>query len=37
MNDPMQTDRDLNFLLSIDEDDLKTLLVLLRERIKNMK
>jgi hypothetical protein len=28
---------DLNFLLSMDEDDLTTLLVALRERIENMK
>ena len=33
----MQTDRDMNFLLSLDENDLKTLLVVLRERIENMK
>ena len=33
----LQTDRDLNFLLSMDEDDLTTLLVALRERIENMK
>jgi hypothetical protein len=33
----LQTDRDLNFLLAMDEDDLTTLLVALRERIENMK
>ncbi len=33
----LQTDRDLNFLLSMDIDDLTTLLVALRERIENMK
>ncbi|MBU0652422.1 MAG: hypothetical protein KJ649_01690 [Proteobacteria bacterium] len=33
----LKTDRDLNFLLSMDEDDLTTLLVALRERIENMK
>ena len=33
----LQTDRDLNFLPSMDEDDLTTLLVALRERIENMK
>ena len=33
----LQTDRDLNFLLSIENDDLTTLLVVLRERIENMK
>ena len=33
----LQTDRDLNFLLSMREDDLTTLLVALRERIENMK
>ena len=33
----MHTDRDMNFLLSLDENDLKTLLVVLRERIENMK
>ena len=33
----LQTDRDLNFLLSMNEDDLTTLLVALRERIENMK
>jgi len=33
----MQTDRDMKFLLSLDENDLTTLLVVLRERIENMK
>jgi hypothetical protein len=33
----LQTNRDLTFLLSLDENDLKTLLVALRERIENMK
>jgi hypothetical protein len=33
----LQTDRDLNFLLSLDEKDLTTLLVALRERIENQK
>ena len=33
----MQTDRDLNFLLSMDEDDLTTLLIVFRERIENWK
>jgi hypothetical protein len=33
----VQTDRDMNFLLSLDENDLTTLLVVLRERIENMK
>jgi hypothetical protein len=33
----MQTDRDMNFLLSLNENDLKTLLVVLRERIENKK
>jgi hypothetical protein len=33
----MQTDRDMNFLLSLSENDLTTLLVVLRERIENMK
>ena len=33
----VQTDRDMNFLLSLDENDLKTLLITLRERIENMK
>ena len=31
----VQTDRDLNFLLTLDEKDLTTLLVALRERIEN--
>jgi len=33
----LQTNRDMTFLLSLDENDLKTLLVALRERIENMK
>ncbi len=33
----LQTDRDLNFLLFMGKDDLTTLLVVLRERIENMK
>jgi hypothetical protein len=34
----VQTDRDLNFLLSLDEKDMTTLLIALRERIDhNMK
>ena len=33
----LKTDRDLNFLLSMDEDDLATLLIALRERIENWK
>ena len=33
----LQTDRDLNFLLSMDEADLTTLLIALREGIENMK
>ena len=33
----LQTDRDMNFLLSLNEDDLTTLLIALRERIENMK
>ena len=33
----MQTDRDMNFLLSLEENDLTTLLVVLRERIENKK
>jgi len=33
----LQTDRDLNFLLSIDKEDLTTLLVVLRERIEDIK
>ena len=33
----LQTDRDMNFLLSLDEKDLTTLLIALRERIEHMK
>jgi len=33
----MQTDRDMDFLLSLDEKDLTMLLVVLRERIEHMK
>ena len=33
----LQTNRDMNFLLSLDEKDLTTLLVALRERIEHMK
>ncbi len=34
----VQTDRNLNFLLSLDEKDLTTLLIAFRERIEhNMK
>lgn len=33
----LQTDRDVNFLLSLDEKDLTTLLVALRERLEPMK
>ena len=33
----IQTDRDMNFLLSLDEKDLTTLLVVLRERIEHTK
>ena len=33
----LQTDRDLNFLLSLENDDLTTLLIALRERIENTK
>jgi hypothetical protein len=33
----LQTDRDLNFLLAMDNNDLTTLLIALRERIENMK
>ena len=33
----LHTDRDMDFLLSLDEKDLTTLLVVLRERIENMK
>ena len=31
----MQTERDLNFLFSLEEKDLTTLLIALRERIEN--
>jgi hypothetical protein len=33
----MQTDRDMNFLLSLDENNLTDLLIALRERIENIK
>lgn len=33
----LQTDRDLTFLMSMDKDDLTTLLIALRERIENWK
>jgi hypothetical protein len=33
----LQTDRDLNFLLSLEEKDLTTLLIALRERISHIK
>jgi hypothetical protein len=33
----LQADRDLNFLLSLEEGDLTTLLISLRERIENIK
>jgi hypothetical protein len=33
----LQTDRNVNFLLSLDENDLKTLLIALRERIEAIK
>jgi len=33
----LQTDRDLNFLLSMENDDLTALLIALRERIENWK
>jgi len=33
----LQTDRDINFLLSLDDKDLTTLLVVIRERIEHMK
>ncbi|MFZ4441709.1 MAG: hypothetical protein ACOYOS_25160 [Syntrophales bacterium] len=33
----VQTDRDLNFLLLLEEKDLTTLLIALRERIENQK
>ncbi len=33
----VQTDRDMNFLLTLSEEDLTTLLVVLRERIEKIK
>jgi len=33
----LKTDRDMTFLFSLDEKDLTTLLVALRERIEHMK
>ena len=33
----LHADRDLKFLLSLSEEDLTTLLAILRERIENMK
>jgi len=33
----LQTDMDMNFLLLLDENNLKTLLVALRERIEQIK
>ena len=33
----LQTDRDLDFLLSLDEKDLTTLLIAIRERIDPIK
>jgi len=33
----LKTDRDMNFLMSLEEKDLTTLLVALRERIEHMK
>ncbi len=33
----LQTDMDMNFLLSLSENDLKTILVALRERIEQIK
>ena len=33
----LQTDRDMNFLLSLDEKDLTTLLIALRERMEPLK
>jgi len=33
----LQTDRDMNFLLTLEEKDLTTLLIALRERIENQK
>jgi len=35
--DLIQTDRDMNFLLSLEENDLTTLLIALRERIEHLK
>jgi hypothetical protein len=33
----LQTDRDMDFLLALEEKDLTTLLVALRERMEQMK
>jgi hypothetical protein len=33
----LETNRDMNFLLSLEEKDLTTLLIALRERIEHMK
>jgi hypothetical protein len=33
----LHAERDLKFLLSLSEEDLTTLLIVLRERIENMK
>ena len=33
----LQTDRDVDFLLALDEKDLTTLLIALRERIEQLK
>jgi len=33
----LQTDRDMKFLLTLEEKDLTTLLVALRERLENLK
>ena len=33
----LETDRDMNFLLSLEEKDRTTLLIALRERIEHMK
>lgn len=33
----LQTDRDMDFLLSLEEKDLTTLLIALRERIEHQK
>jgi len=33
----LKTDRDMQFLLSLDQKDLKTLLIALKELIENMK